>query len=199
MLSLLESAVRGGVSMCSNRYAKANNKYMETGYDSSKKEDKFIMYLDINNMYGSGMLNPLPCGGFQFLKPEAMKEKFWEVDADSSIGYFIEADISYPRELHDAHSDLPFLPEHRDGKLMTTLYDKKKYVLHHDMLKLVLQHGLKLGKIYRVLRFVQEPFLRDYVLLNIRMRENAKNKFEEMFAKLMVNSIYGKLKQKKLI
>ena len=60
MLSMLESAVRGGVSMCSNRYAKANNKYVERGYDCLKKEDKFIMYFDINKINGREVLNFLP-------------------------------------------------------------------------------------------------------------------------------------------
>lgn len=124
-VSMIESAVRGGVSICSNRYAEANNKYMQTGYDPSKK-DKFIMYYDISSMYGTAMLNFLPCGAFQFLDPEAMEDKFWELNADSSIGYFVEADFSYPRELHDSHSDLPLLPQHENQKLMTTLYDKKK-------------------------------------------------------------------------
>ena len=105
------------------------------------------------------------------------------MDADSSIGYFIEADISYPRELHDADSDLPFLPENRDGKLMTTLYDKKKYVLHHDMLKLVLQNVFKLGKIYRVLRFVLEPSLRLRPIKHTNKRER-KQQIRRNFCKI---------------
>ena len=32
-------------------------------------------------------------------------------DDDDNMGYFIEADIEYPKELHIKHSDLPFLPK----------------------------------------------------------------------------------------
>ena len=32
-------------------------------------------------------------------------------DEDGDIGYFLEVDIEYPRELHDFPSDIPFLPE----------------------------------------------------------------------------------------
>ena len=30
---------------------------------------------------------------------------------DSDVGYFIEADVEYPKELHTLHSDLSFLTE----------------------------------------------------------------------------------------
>ena len=43
----LDKGIRGGVSMCVTRYAKANNKYMKN-YDP-KKESSFILYLDKNN------------------------------------------------------------------------------------------------------------------------------------------------------
>ena len=32
-------------------------------------------------------------------------------DKDSDKGYILELDVKYPKNLHDLHSDLPFLPE----------------------------------------------------------------------------------------
>ena len=32
-------------------------------------------------------------------------------DKDSDKGYILEVDIEYSKELHESHSDLPFLPE----------------------------------------------------------------------------------------
>ena len=32
-------------------------------------------------------------------------------DQDSNKGYILEVDVEYPKNLHDLHSDLPFLSE----------------------------------------------------------------------------------------
>jgi len=54
MVLTIDRGIRGGISECSNRYAKANNKYMNEKYDKSK-ESVFIEYLDANNLYGWAM------------------------------------------------------------------------------------------------------------------------------------------------
>ena len=48
-----EQEMRGGVSYISKRYSKANNKYCPD-YDKTKPE-KYIIYLDMNNLYGQTM------------------------------------------------------------------------------------------------------------------------------------------------
>ena len=61
------------------------------------------------------------------------------------------------------HIYLQFLPERRKmngvNKLVTTLDDKEKYVIHISALKQVLNHGLKLKKVHRVIKFKQEAWL----------------------------------------
>ena len=34
-------------------------------------------------------------------------------DGNSYIGYFLELDIDYPKQLYNLHKDLPFLPERK--------------------------------------------------------------------------------------
>ena len=47
---VIEKGMRGGISYNAKRYSKANNKCMKC-YDDSK-QNKFIVYIDANNLYG---------------------------------------------------------------------------------------------------------------------------------------------------
>ena len=189
MLLMIEQGIRGGVSMISNRYGKANNKYMEN-YDKSKPL-KYLEYLDANNLYGWAMCEKLPVRGFQW-----MTEKELHADVWRNIPCILEVDLEYPTSLHDLHNDYPLAPErvivNKVEKLIPNLNDKKKYVIHHRNLKQYLDLGMKLTKIHRGIRFEEEPWLKSYIMKNTALRANAKNSFEKDFFKLMNNSVFGK-------
>ena len=81
----------------------------------------------------------------------SIDEKFVKnYDHDSDIGFILKVDIEYPEELHDLHSDHPFLPErmkiNKCNKAVCTLYYKKNYFAHIKKIKQALEHGLKLEK-----------------------------------------------------
>ena len=117
-------------------------------------------------------------------------------DKDSDKGYIFEVDVEYPKNLHDLHSDLPFLPErmkiNKCNKLVCNLYDKNNYVVHVRSLKQALDHGSILKKLHRVVQFNQEAWLKEYIDMNTELRKQAKNDFEKDFFKLMNNSVFGK-------
>ena len=67
------------------------------------------------------------------------------------------------------------------NKLVCSLFNKKKYVAHINSLKQVLNHGLKLKKIHRIIEFNQEAWLKPYIDMNTELRKEAKNDFENIF------------------
>lgn len=202
MLMFVERGIRGGISQCSKRYAKANNKYVD-GYDNNL-ESNYLFYLDANNLYGYAMLQYLPLSQLEWVdvvEVEVFNENFiMSIPKDSSIGYVFEVDLDYSdHSLHDAHQDYPFCPQTQivpgtknDQKLLSTVFDKEKYIIHYRMLQTALKNGLKLKKVYRAIRFHQAPWLAPYIHLCTEYRTQATNDFEKNFYKLMINAIYGK-------
>ena len=212
MFQFIEKGMRGGISYITNRYGKANNKYMENY--NQEEASKYIMYLDANNLYGWAMSQYLPTGGFEWLTEEEVDLS--KYNDESEKGLILEVDLEYPQELHDLHNDYPLAAEKIKvtedmlspycrkiaekfrvkvglvGKLVPTLSNKERYVLHYHNLQLYMSLGLKLTKIHRALEFNQSPWLKPYIDFNTKKRAEAKNSFEKDFFKLMNNSVFGK-------
>ena len=129
MLLMVEKGIRGGICHAIHRYAKSNNKYMKN-YDENE-ESSFFEYLDANNLYGWAMSEPLPVNGFDWMEdtPKIDEDFIKNYDEDSDKGYILDVDIEYPKNLHDLHSDLPFLPKRmkidKCNKSVCNLYDEK--------------------------------------------------------------------------
>ena len=81
-----------------------------------------------------------------------------------------------------SHKELPFLPERKKlekvQKLVCSIEDKEKYVIHIRALKQALNNGLKLKKVHRIIKFQQKVWLRSYIDMNTKLRKEAKNEFE---------------------
>ena len=123
--------------------------------------------------------------------------------------------MEYPKELHDLHNDYPLeklivqddwlspfcknlkekfnLASDKTTKLIPTLFNKEKYVLHVKNLNLYTDLGIKLTKIHTVLQFDKAPWLAKYIDLNTNKRSNAKKAFEKDFFKLMNNAVFEKI------
>ena len=212
MYLFVESSIRGGLSQISKRYAKANNKYMSSGYDASTM-DSYILYLDANNLYGYAMCEYLPKSGFKWSeRMDWTTESILQLDDKGEKGFLFDVDLEYPEELHDLHNGYALASENQKvktewlsewqskgykesniEKLITSFFEKKNYGINYRLLKLFLALGLKLKKVNRVLEFDQEPFMKSYIMKNTAERaKKDATAFEKDFFKLMNNSVYGK-------
>ena len=164
MYIFFEKGMRGGVSYISNRYSKANNKYLKS-YDP-KQESKHIIYLDANNLYGYTMSKSLSMSGFKWLDPK--KFNLNKYTSNSSEGCVLEVDLEHLKELRESHSDYPLaldkieikremlsdyqlkVADHCNiltgnlNELVSKFFDKQRYLIHYESLQLYLKLGLKL-------------------------------------------------------
>ena len=94
------------------------------------------------------------------------------------------------------NKDLSFLPERKKvnkvEKLICSIKDKQRYVMHIRALKQALNHGLVLRKVHRVIQFNQEDWLKPYIDMNTKLQKQAENDIEKDFFKLINNSVFGK-------
>ena len=196
-LLMIEKGIRGGVSMVSNRYGKANNKYMKDF--NKKKPSKYLTYLDANNLYGAAMSQKLPVHSFKWMTNKEIENLFNNqiVQVWEKTPCILEVDLEYSEKLHNLHNDYPLCPERiecKNGvkKLIPNLWDKNNYVVHYKTLMKYLSLGMKLKKIHRGIKFIESDFLKPYIDKNTNLRTQAKNNFEKDFFKLMNNSVFGK-------
>ena len=219
MFKMIDSALRGGICMITKRYAKANDPLLPTTLYDPSKPTNYIMYLDANNLYGWAMVQPIAFKGFRWMEEAEFSKIDWQVQTpEQATGFYLECDLEYPKEIHDAHNDYPLAPERlvirqealsdqqnqivkcyniprsamTQTKLIPNLMDKTLYTLHYQNLKFYLDHGMKLKKVHRVITYQQSCWLAKYINLNQQLRAAAKNDFEKDFFKLMNNSVYGK-------
>ena len=196
-LLMVEKGIRGGISIISNRYGKANNKYMKDFNNS--EPSKYLTYLDANNLYGWAMKQKLPTHNFEWMTNKEIENIFNNqiVQVWEKTPCILEVDLSYPEELHDLHNDYPLCPErvecdHGVKKLIPNLRHKNNYVIHYKNLMQCLSLGMELKKIHRGIKFIESDFMSSYINMNVNLRTHAKNNFEKDFYKLMNNSVFGK-------
>ena len=175
MYNFLEMGIRGGISVISQRHARADNRYCT----SVSGSENYLLYIDTNNLYGWAMSQKLPISNFEWYQITEDEIRCFEPSSD--MGYVVEVDLTVPEELHDYFNDYPPAPEpleirddmispisssirnnrgynkrFKSTKLAPNLLDKRKYICHIRNLQLYLNLGMKLTNIHRCLRFTQK-------------------------------------------
>ena len=197
---LLENIIRGGVSsVLGDRYIQSD-------------ENKKILYVDANNLYGHSMSEPLPYDEIKFDQNVKLEDLLNTLD-DSDIGYFVEADLIYPDNIKEKTKNFPFAPVNKKinpdnfsdymkeiepdtyiqtSKLICDWSDKKSYLIQYRMLKFYVRHGMIVDKVHEIISFKHSKWLDKYISFNTQKRNKAVNDFDKDFYKLLNNAFYGK-------
>ena len=200
MILLLENNIRGGISsVMGDRYLKSD-------------ENKKILYVDANILYGHSMSEPLLYDEIKF-DQNVKLEDILDTPDDSDIGFFFEADLMYPDNIKEKTKNFPFAPVNkkinpdnfndymkeikpdtyiRTSKLICDWSDKKNYLIHYRMLNFYIKHGMIVEKVHEIISFEQSKWLEKYINFNTQKRNQAVDDFEKDFYKLLKNASYGK-------
>ena len=115
------------------------------------------------------MSQSLPEYNFQWIEETSQFDENFikNYNEESDEEYFLEVHVQYLENLHDLRNDLPFLLERmkieKVVKLVANLHDKIN-VIHISNFKKLLNHGLILKKVHRVIVFNKNAWLK-YVLI----------------------------------
>ena len=133
------------------------------------------------------MSQKVPVSNFEWIKDTSQfNEDFIKnYNKESDKGYFLEVNVQNLEKLHELHHYLPSLPEKMNiekvEKFVANLHDKSEYVICMRNLKQALNNGLVFKKVYRVIKFNQNSWLKPYIDMNTDLRQKAKGDFEKDF------------------
>ena len=193
------------VTQVNNKYSKADNRYTRDQHNEWKNKkikkkfknklktndlNKYLLYLDANNLYGDSMSQKLPYKNFKWSN---------DLSLDKIQTGIYEVDISIPENLHYKFKNYPLAPEIKsipennlseyqnylnkklnikynetDKKLILDLSTKKSYKAYYKNLEYYMQLGIKIDKVHKILSFDKKTFLKEYIDLNTELKKIVK-------------------------
>ena len=139
------------ISYIAKRYCKANNKYI----------NRMMIVIQVKILR---MWMQIICVVGQWVKKNLAPEKL-EIGRGMLPRYCSNIADQYDIKVGGVH------------KLVLSLVNKSKYVLHYRNLQLYLSLGKYLIVIHKILKFKQSDWLKKYVDFNTGKRKNAANSF----------------------
>ena len=174
----------------------------------AEHDQRSILYIGANNVYGSALMQKLPYKDFEY--SNATLDKVLNTSDDSDYGYWFICDLEYTNECKERTSNFQLLPQRKEvennelgykqrpsisskrEKLILDHNNKYEYPILYRMLKFFVRMGIKVTKVHRIIKFKQDYINRDYIELNTKMRAEAKTEPEKDILKLMNNTLFGK-------
>ena len=151
----------------------------------AKHDQRSIWYIDANNLYGYALMQKLPYKDFEY--SNTTLDEVINTSDDSEYGYWLICDLEYSNEIKERTSNFQLLPHGREvgnnelgykqrpptssesKKLILDQNNKYEYPIHYRMLKFVVEMGIKVTKVHRIIKFKQNYIIRDYIELNTKM------------------------------
>ena len=131
-----EKGRRSAIPYISNRYSKANNKYLKS-YDP-KQELKYIIYADVNNLCCYAISKFLPTSGFKWIDPKEFD--FNKYTSNSSKGCVLKVGLEYPKEIHKLHNDYSLAPDKLEIKIEMLSEFNQRLLIHTKLLLVMINN-----------------------------------------------------------
>ena len=189
MYRFFSLSIRGGMTFVNTHYTKSD-------------DDTSLLYIDINNLYGWALSQPLPCSNFSWILGDGLEQMCMDLlrldTVTSEYGYTMEVDLVIPDEHHDKLDQLPLAPElkcppnSKIKKLLLTHTPKFNYIVHWRLLQCFVNLGAQVVKVHRMIKYRQANVFANYINFNSQRRASSTSKFDKDFYKLKNNSLYGK-------
>jgi len=143
---------------------------------------------DINSMYPSVMLNPVPVGGMKVLDNPSIEQLREIIEKYEG---FVDATMS------NVPVEFPVLWAKTDGKLMFMNFSESRGTFAFPEIRRAAQYGLAFTKIHKIVYFTRsEPIFKDHIESLYRKRMESGGGAWSFIYKLLMNSLYGKFGQR---
>ena len=216
--NLFERGIRGGTCFINTRQALANNPAV--GFNP-KMPTSHILMLDSNNLYGKGMMLPLPYSDFRDENPALFSvDRIKALNPDAERGYLFVVNLGISAHAHDELNDYPIAPSKLEineeiispysktlrelldlpekfssVKLAPNLLDKERYITALPNLQFYISKGAIVTEVLRVVSFVQKAWMRPYIEKLTECRRSATTESEKYRYKISSNACFGKFIQ----
>ena len=170
-----------------------------------------------NNLYGGAESKDLPWKDIRWLTREEIDKldvanNYMKWHDNQTTGWILEVTMKYSPHLHALHNSFPLAPENVvvdetmlsdysrecqrvlhgkekfcEKKLTATFFDRKHYVLSHQVLQTYLSLGLELQAVHKVLQFTQAPLFKPFINTCTELRSKTTSPYRKQLYKFIAN------------